>query len=690
MATAPFQLWIDAPAVDKAVRSGSTITVTTSAAHGLVTGTYVQLEGFTGSAGTSMNGVYSATVTSGTTFTVAGTGTAGTATSGSAVVSRDLFSPVIDIASADKPNAAYVPLESITMSSSGDGNSSTFGFTVVQDQTPAAGPWWQGLPDQARVRLYLKSTGSLPADTDLYFIGFLASVNARLTDSGLGSIVDVSVNDVNALLDKIVVIGKPIAEVGIRTGGAVRSGSTVTITTSTAHGYGVGQQVQIKGIIGGGGNMNGTFTIATVPSTNTFTYTSSGTAGTGNNALTPSTAALKTNSKQIVALTFSSPHNLSSGDPVILSGFTGSTPNFTSLLYGSFSGSSMTVRSSTVIEITMASVLVNAQTVVTKGTVKGVARVIPTGGTAAQQNFTVAGGVSEDAAATAALRTVHQYKGDDPVLQRMFDTSTASEISGAGSTSANNIGVTIPSGSLRSILDGLVECYAGQDGAVRRYWIGLDRKLYYKKVNPDSAPSKPDAPYKIITSGTANPDTTSAAATIYPYRLEVAYDHNTTKSALFNISADSGIGASKVATYLDAGYTERRGAPILDGVVDYPTSTRDASGAIQRAAKAYFLEQSVQLQTITFTLRGAGKAAHNQYGFSAGYYETPGSSFSLQPRWAPGQWVNVSCAALNLSGNFRVEQVEWRLSPGSYLQEITITANRRNPTSLVDIVKRKK
>ncbi len=51
MATAPFQLWIDLPSVASAVRVSSTVTVTTTAAHGLTTGTYVQLEGFTGSAG---------------------------------------------------------------------------------------------------------------------------------------------------------------------------------------------------------------------------------------------------------------------------------------------------------------------------------------------------------------------------------------------------------------------------------------------------------------------------------------------------------------------------------------------------------------------------------------------------------------------------------------------------------------
>jgi len=50
MATSPFQLYIDAPAVVSASRSGSAVTVTTAFAHGITTGSYVQLEGFTGTA----------------------------------------------------------------------------------------------------------------------------------------------------------------------------------------------------------------------------------------------------------------------------------------------------------------------------------------------------------------------------------------------------------------------------------------------------------------------------------------------------------------------------------------------------------------------------------------------------------------------------------------------------------------
>lgn len=691
MATAPFSLYVDLPSVVSAVRVSSTVTVTTSASHGLVSGTYVQLEGFTGTAGTSMNGVFSATVTSGTTFTVSDAGSAGTATSGSAVVSRDLLSPLIDLAVADRQAAAYAIPESLTMSAAGDGNSNTMSMSVAQDDTPSDGPWWANVPDQARVRLYKVATGTTPTDADLYFIGTISGITARLNPSGQGQIADISVDEVNAILDKLVVIGRAIGQVNpLSEDGFVRSANVVTVTTAATHNYPLGQQVAISGVIGGGGNMNGTFTIASLPSSKSFTYASTATSGTGDSWITPATAALKGTSKQIVTLTFSAAHNLKSGETIFLRNFVGSSDKFTNQLNTSFSGPSMKVASGTAIDITMATPLTNAQTVTTRGQVQGDAKIIPVGAATAQQNFTIPGGQSEDAAATAALARIHSYKDEDPAVQRLINTSSSTNITGAGSNSSNSIGLTIPAGSLRSVLDGIVETYAGEDKKQRRYWIGLDRALYYKLVDTASKPTYANAPYKIITTGTQDPNTLSAAATVFPYSLEVNYDHNTVKSALFNISAESGAGASKVANYREAGYTERKGAPIFDDVVDYPTSAKDPAGAVSRASKSYFLEQHAPLQTIIFTLRGAGTAAHNVDGFSAGYYQTGASTFALQRRWEPGQWVSITCAELGLSGFYRVEQVDWNLMPGSFFQEIRITANRRNPNNLTDIVKRRK
>ena len=57
------------------------------------------------------------------------------------------------------------------------------------------------------------------------------------------------------------------------TKGATESGTTVTITTTAAHGYLPGQTVQIANV--GVAGYNGTFSIQSVPSPTTFTYTAS-------------------------------------------------------------------------------------------------------------------------------------------------------------------------------------------------------------------------------------------------------------------------------------------------------------------------------------------------------------------------------------------------------------------------------
>ena len=75
-----------------------------------------------------------------------------------------------------------------------------------------------------------------------------------------------------------------IAAVGVP--GAKETGNTVTITTTAAHNFAVGDVVNISGV--GVAGYNGTFTIASVPSTTTFTYTdsASGLANSGGGTVT--------------------------------------------------------------------------------------------------------------------------------------------------------------------------------------------------------------------------------------------------------------------------------------------------------------------------------------------------------------------------------------------------------------------
>ncbi len=77
--------------------------------------------------------------------------------------------------------------------------------------------------------------------------------------------------------------------------GAVRAANVVTITTTSPHGLSTGQTVTISGVTDS--SFNGTFTIATVPSTTTFTYAQTGPdASSGGGSVTTSAAKWFVNS----------------------------------------------------------------------------------------------------------------------------------------------------------------------------------------------------------------------------------------------------------------------------------------------------------------------------------------------------------------------------------------------------------
>ena len=134
---------MDLAPISSAIRVSSTVTVTTSTSHGLTTGAYVQLGDATGTAGTSMVGVYSVTVTSGTTFTYTAAGSAGTATVGSAWIAYDLLNPPINYAAGTaRQNAMVADISTLSMSANGDGSGSSMSLDVLQEITPSVGPWF--------------------------------------------------------------------------------------------------------------------------------------------------------------------------------------------------------------------------------------------------------------------------------------------------------------------------------------------------------------------------------------------------------------------------------------------------------------------------------------------------------------------------------------------------------------------
>ena len=717
MATAPYQLWVDCPPIASAVRSGSTVTVTTVATHSLVVGSIIAIEGATGTAGTSMVGAWTvATTPSGTTFTISSAGSAGTATvttvlgsgtasetSYTAALAQDLFAPLVDYSGTARNSALYVPTESVQLAASGDGEGATMSFSVVQDDTPAVGPWWLLFPDEARVRLIQKNTGVSPATdgSDVLFLGTISGISARLTGSGQGSIADVQVSDSNAVLDRLVIFGKPLSSKAVDAGNVTRTSNVVTVTTRAAHGYGVGQKITVFGAMGGGGtSFNGNFTIASVPNDFTFTYNQTGANGEADGSRYIS-SIVREGRTGWVRLTFNTAHGIAEGTSVIVADAR-TTPAgslMENLVNNRFTGAAVSlkdpttkVETSTRLYLRLAATpdvyrTVNATDAYIQITQNGTITITPNG-QPDQGNIGINSGEDESAAVIKMLNVVKANKARDYALNRIINTASTAKI--VGSTKPNQTGLTFPAGTLRSALDSIVEAYGGMDVKNRRYFVDAQARLNYGLTDPTAVPTFATAPYKLITTGTQNPNTTTAAATLMPSRLEVAWDYRTTKEALIiTSSSESETTAQRVTSYTSSGFTRRLGAPAFDEIVEAPTSTKDVGAEIDRISRAFFLERHKPVQSGSFTIQGRGTQSFNQYGYNGGYAQTGASTFALVSAWAPGQWVDITCAELGLSGLYRIEAVDWSLSPGSFTSIITLTFNRRPPNTLTRLLNAK-
>ncbi len=91
MSVAPYQLWLDLPAIDTVSVTAGTATVKTLTPHGLLTGAYVQLAGTATQGGAITSDVGQITVTSTTQFKLT---FATPVELEGAVVSYDLLSPL--------------------------------------------------------------------------------------------------------------------------------------------------------------------------------------------------------------------------------------------------------------------------------------------------------------------------------------------------------------------------------------------------------------------------------------------------------------------------------------------------------------------------------------------------------------------------------------------------------------------
>lgn len=724
MATAPYQLWIDLAPIASAVRVSSTVTITTSSPHGIQTGAYVELSGLTAAAGTSMNTVAQATVTSGSVFTLSIAGSAGTATVTAGVASYDLLNPLSNYAAGTaRQYSANADISSLSLTANGDGSGSSMAASVLQETTPSGGPFMSLVPDQTRIRFAYANTGTAPAAADVLFLGYLSSYSLQMNGSGQGSIAELSLKDVNAVLDQVAVFGNSGGVATVQNGltgtGPKRLTNVVTLFTKKAHGFLVGQVVTVQAVPGGNAtSFNGTFTIASVPSTTSLTYAQTGadynaSSTNGTIRYTVSLDGLSRTSVILTTTTADSAYVLS-GQAVILFksscralGFS-NTAQVENLLFSTepnmgkvHIGANVTRISDTSFRLKLPGEIVGK--VRTGCSFSGNSSVYQSTGrvwdgsnTGGQTSVIIKSNTTETAAVQQMLAIVDNWHSEDYPLQRLLTTNDTTYITG-GTAYKPSAALYLSTTSLRSALDTIVETYQS-DTRLRRYYISPQGKLSWSLIDADAVPTYATAPYKIVVNGAGSPNVTTSAATVAPYNLTVTIDHETTKRAQFNTpAADGETDLNTVIAYTDlvqnnggtaaAGtavqtYTTRAGAPLFETVVDFPNAT---PALVSVAAGAWFKERHQPLLSGSLELRGAGTAAHNSFGFLEGYYQSGTATFALTA-WAPGQFVSIEAPSLSLSGLYRVEQVSLTFEPASYNQVIGVTFNRKNPADLATII----
>ncbi|MBI1750155.1 MAG: hypothetical protein HY234_15705 [Acidobacteria bacterium] len=221
-----------------AARSANVVTITTTAAHNFVVGQLVIIAGVTD---TSFNGSFLiSTVPTTTTFTYSQSANNATSGGGS-ITSYAVKVKAVSVADSSATATGIVDISS--------------GVTVrVTPATAVVGT-------NETFQFFAAVTGSSNSSVT-WSVNDIAGGNSTvgtITSSGLFTSPATPPNS---------------STISIAANGAVRSSNVVTITTSTAHGFQAGQSVTISGV--SAASFNGTFTIASVPSTATFTYAQTG------------------------------------------------------------------------------------------------------------------------------------------------------------------------------------------------------------------------------------------------------------------------------------------------------------------------------------------------------------------------------------------------------------------------------
>jgi YVTN family beta-propeller protein len=226
-------------AANGAVRAASVVTITTTAAHKLVVGQVVVISDVKD---TTFNGTFLiASVPSTTTFTF--NQTANPAMSGSGTVSS--FAVTIKATSVASSSTSGTAVASILS-----------GITVTVTPPDAT------VGTSETFQFVSNVTGSANTAVN-WFVSGIAGGNANFGTISVDGLYTAPASPPTSNAATIAT-----------SKGAVRASGVVTITTTAPHGFSVGQSVIIAGV--SDTSFNGTFTIASVPSSSTFTYSQTG------------------------------------------------------------------------------------------------------------------------------------------------------------------------------------------------------------------------------------------------------------------------------------------------------------------------------------------------------------------------------------------------------------------------------
>jgi hypothetical protein len=264
-----------------ASEAGSTVTITTTAAHNFVAGEMVTIAGV-GVGG--YNGTFKITLTTATTFTYTAATTGLTPSGGGTAAAADSF----DVFGGTWSGGLFVAL--------GDAGSPSTNPELIVSADAGGGPRVVIYSDSNLNGKYADEPGPVSSfyAYDPSYTGGVRVAYSRLSSANVGASGEVIVapgaapgfgglpvevlktksntGEIGNLSDALALL-YPFrsASIAATPTGATEVGNTVTITTTTAHPFAVGESVQVSNVSQAG--YNGTFVITSVPTATSFTYT---------------------------------------------------------------------------------------------------------------------------------------------------------------------------------------------------------------------------------------------------------------------------------------------------------------------------------------------------------------------------------------------------------------------------------